>query len=168
MQSDVRLQACCGHALLRSLRIFKGSASGWICAAAHIQPKGKGKTRPLGIATVKDRIVQGALKLVLEPIFEKEFLPVSFGFRPECSCKDALQIVDRSLKDGFTWVVDADLQSYFDTIPKQSLMQLVKARVSDAKVVNLLQQLLDQQVIELMKQWTPMAGTSQGSVISDQ
>ncbi len=81
--------------------------------------KGKGKTRPLGIATVKDRIVQGALKLVIEPIFEKEFLPVSFGFRPKRNCKDALRIVDRSLKNGFTWVVDADLQSYFDTIPKQ-------------------------------------------------
>ena len=129
-------------------------------------PKGKGKTRPLGIATVKDRIVQGALKLVLEPIFEKEFLPVSFGFRPQRSCKDALRIVDKSLKDGFTWVVDADLQSYFDTIPKQGLMELVKGRVSDVNVVRLLQQFLDQQVIEGMKHWTPMAGTPQGSVIS--
>lgn len=128
--------------------------------------KGKGKTRPLGIATVKDRIVQGALKLVLEPIFEKEFLPVSFGFRPERGCRDALRIVDRSLKDGFTWVVDADLQSYFDTIPKIRLMDLVKARVSDAKVLKLLQQFLDQQVMEGMKHWTPMAGTPQGSVIS--
>jgi RNA-directed DNA polymerase len=129
-------------------------------------PKGKGKTRPLGIATVKDRIVQGALKLVLEPIFEKEFLPVSFGFRPQRSCKDALRIVDKSLKDGFTWVVDADLQSYFDTIPKQGLMELVKSRVSDVNVLRLLQQFLDQQVIEGMKHWTPMAGTPQGSVIS--
>ena len=129
-------------------------------------PKGKGKTRPLGIATVKDRIVQGALKLVLEPIFEKEFLPVSFGFRPERSCKDALRIVDRSLKDGFTWVVDADLQSYFDTIPKQGLKTLVKARVSDVNVLELLQQFLDQKVVEGMKHWTPMAGTPQGSVIS--
>ena len=131
----------------------------------HI-PKGKGKTRPLGIATVKDRIVQGALKLVLEPIFEKEFLPVSFGFRPERSCKDALRIVDSSLKEGYTWVVDADLQSYFDTIPRQGLMQLVKAKVSDAKTLNLLQQFLDQEVVERMKQWTPVAGTPQGSVVS--
>jgi RNA-directed DNA polymerase len=103
---------------------------------------------------------------VLEPIFEKEFLPVSFGFRPERSCKDALRIVDRSLKDGFTWVVDADLQSYFDTIPKQGLMTLVEARVSDVNVLKLLQQFLDQQVVEGMKHWTPMAGTPQGSVIS--
>ena len=129
----------------------------------HI-PKGKGKTRPLGIATVKDRIVQGALKLVMEPIFEKEFLPVSFGFRPERSCKDALRIVDDSLKDGFTWVVDADLQSYFDTIPKQALMKLVEAKISDANITKLLQQFLDQQVIEGMSQWTPVAGTPQGSV----
>jgi len=129
-------------------------------------PKGKGQTRPLGIATVKDRIVQGALKLVLEPILEKEFLPVSFGFRPERSCKDALRIVDRSLKGGFTWVVDADLQSYFDTIPKPGLMELVKEKVSDVNTLKLLQQFLDQQVIEGMKHWTPMAGTPQGSVIS--
>ncbi len=128
--------------------------------------KGKGKTRPLGIATVKDRIVQGALKLVIEPIFEMDFLPVSFGFRPKRSCKDALRIVDRSLKNGFTWVVDADLQSYFDTIPKQGLMALVKYKISDARVLNLLQQFLDQQVIEGMKHWTPVAGTPQGSVIS--
>jgi RNA-directed DNA polymerase len=131
----------------------------------HI-PKGKGKTRPLGIATVKDRVVQGALKLVMEPIFEKEFLPVSFGFRPERSCKDALRIVDRSLKEGFTWVVDADLQSYFDTIPKQALMKLVEAKISDVNISKLLQQFLDQQVIEGMSQWTPVAGTPQGSVIS--
>ncbi|MFT4582347.1 MAG: RNA-directed DNA polymerase [Gammaproteobacteria bacterium] len=131
----------------------------------HI-PKGPGKTRPLGIATVKDRIVQGALKLVMEPIFEKEFLPTSFGFRPERSCKDALRIVDRRLKDGYTWVVDADLESYFDTIPKHRLMNLVKASVSDGKVLKLLQQFLDQEVVEGMKRWTPMAGTPQGSVIS--
>jgi len=129
-------------------------------------PKGKGKTRPLGIATVKDRIVQGALKLVIEPIFEMEFLPVSFGFRPQRSCKDALRIVDGSLKEGYTWVVDADLQSYFDTIPKIRLMKLVKERVSDASVLELLQRFLDQDVIEGMKRWTPTAGTPQGSVIS--
>ena len=129
-------------------------------------PKGKGQTRPLGIATVKDRVVQGALKLVLEPIFEKEFLPVSYGFRPERSCKDALRVVDRNLKDGFTWVVDADLQNYFDTIPKQGLMALLKAKVSDASVLYLLEQLLDQEVVEGMKHWTPVAGTPQGSVLS--
>jgi RNA-directed DNA polymerase len=129
-------------------------------------PKGKGKSRPLGIATVKDRIVQAAVKLVLEPIFEKEFLPVSFGFRPQRSCKDALRVVDQALKAGYTWVVDADLQSYFDTIPKQPLLALVKEKVSDCKVLELLQRFLDQDVMDGMKRWTPVAGTPQGSVIS--
>lgn len=127
-------------------------------------PKGKGKTRPLGIATVKDRIAQAALKLVLEPIFEKEFLPVSFGFRPQRSCKDALRVVDQALKEGYTWVVDADLQSYFDTIPKQPLLALVKEKVSDGKVLELLQRFLDQEVMEGMKRWTPVAGTPQGGL----
>ena len=77
-------------------------------------PKGDGRTRPLGIPTVKDRIVQTALKMVIEPIFETQFRPGSFGFRPGRSCKDALRAVDRLLKAGFTWVVDADLQSYLE------------------------------------------------------
>ena len=79
-------------------------------------PKGKGQ-RPLGIPAVKDRVVQAALKRVIEPIFEHEFAPRSYGFRPGLGCKDALREVDRYLKDGHCWVVDADLQSYFDTIP---------------------------------------------------
>ncbi len=131
----------------------------------HI-PKGKGTTRPLGIATVKDRVVQTALKLVLEPIFEKEFLPVSFGFRPGRSCKDALRVVDLALKEGYTWVVDADLQSYFDTIPKLPLLALIAEKVSDKKVLELVGRYLDQEVMEGMKRWTPVAGTPQGSVIS--
>jgi hypothetical protein len=76
-------------------------------------PKGKGR-RPLGIPTVKDRVVQAALKLVIEPIFEHEFEPRSYGFRPGLGCKDALREVDRHLKAGYCWVVDADLQSYLD------------------------------------------------------
>jgi RNA-directed DNA polymerase len=131
----------------------------------HI-PKGKGKTRPLGIATVKDRVVQTALKLVIEPIFEKEFLPVSFGFRPQRSCKDALRVVGQALKEGYTWVVDADLQSYFDTIPKEALLALVKEKISDARVVNLVKSFLDQDILEGLNRWTPVAGTPQGSVIS--
>lgn len=103
---------------------------------------------------------------MIEPIFEKDFLPVSFGFRPERSCKDALRVVDNSLKDGFTWVVDADLQNYFDTIPKSALLAMVETKISDSNIMNLLRQFLDQQVIEGMNQWTPVAGTPQGSVIS--
>lgn len=131
----------------------------------HI-PKGLGKTRPLGIATIKDRVVQTALKWVLEPLFEKEFLPVSFGFRPGRSCKDALRVVDQALKAGYTWVVDADLQSYFDTIPKQSLLSLVQEKVSDSKVLELLKRFLEQDVMEGMKRWTPLSGTAQGSALT--
>ena len=77
-------------------------------------PKGPGKTRPLGIPVVKDRIVQTALKMAIEPIFEKEFEESSYGFRPQRGCKDALREVERLIKKGFTHVVDADLASYFD------------------------------------------------------
>jgi RNA-directed DNA polymerase len=84
-------------------------------------PKPGGKQRPLGIPVVKDRIVQGAVKLVIEPIFEREFLPSSHGFRPERSAKDALREVDVALKEGLSWVVDADLASYFDSIPHEPL-----------------------------------------------
>src|SRR5215471_21000672 len=82
----------------------------------HI-PKGPGKTRPLGISAVKDRIVQTAIRMVVEPIFEQDFLPSNYGFRPGRGCKEALREVAQWLKRGFTWVVDADLESYFDSIP---------------------------------------------------
>lgn len=88
------------------------------------------------------------------------------GFRAECSCKDALRRVDKSLKDGFTWVVDADLQSYLDAIPKQALIKLVETKISDVNISKLLQQFLDQDLIKGMNQWTPTAGTPHGSVIS--
>jgi len=131
----------------------------------HI-PKGNGKTRPLGIATVKDRVVQTALKLVMEPVFEKDFRPVSYGFRPERGCKDALRVVHQALKEGYTWVVDADLQSYFDTIPKEPLLALVREQVSDGRVLALVRAFLDQDVMDGLKRWTPMAGTAQGSALS--
>ena len=94
-------------------------------------PKGKGQ-RPLGIPAVKDRVVQAALKLVIEPIFEHEFEPRSFGFRQGLGCKDALREVDRHVQAGYFWVVDADLQSYFDTIPHAPLLAKVGNRIADA------------------------------------
>lgn len=129
-------------------------------------PKGPGKTRPLGIPTVKDRIVQVAVKLVIEPIFERQFEPMSYGFRPGRGCKDALREVDGLLKAGYTHVVDADLQGYFDSIPHDRLMDRIKERVSDGRVVALLGAWLNQDVVQGMKRWTPTGGTPQGAVIS--
>jgi len=128
-------------------------------------PKGKGQ-RPLGIPAVKDRVVQAALKLVIEPIFEHEFEPRSFGFRSGLGCKDALREVDWHLRAGHFWVVDADLQSYFDTIPHASLLAKVGERVADGRVLALVQQFLKQDIMEDMKRWTPTSGSPQGAVIS--
>ena len=128
-------------------------------------PKGKGR-RPLGIPVVKDRVVQAALKLVIEPIFEHEFEPRSFGFRQGLGCKDALREVDRHLKAGYCWVVDADLQSYFDTIPHAALLAKVGNRIADGRVLELVEQFLKQDIMDDMKRWTPTTGSPQGAVIS--
>ncbi len=129
-------------------------------------PKGGGKQRPLGIPAVKDRIVQTALKLVVEPIFEREFEESSYGFRPQRGCKDALRQVDELIKQGYSHVVDADLESYFDTIPQASLMGQIAERISDGRVLELIGRFLSQEVIQGMKRWTPTGGTPQGAVIS--
>ena len=129
-------------------------------------PKGDGKQRPLGIPMVKDRIVPAAMKLVMEPIFEKEFLPMSYGFRPQSGCKDALREVEGLVKEGYPWVVDADLKSYFDTIPQGPLLERIAERISDGKVLDLIQRYLEQKVMEGMEKWKPTAGTSQGAVLS--
>jgi len=128
--------------------------------------KGGGKKRPLGIPVVKDRIVQTALKLVIEPIFEREFEETSYGFRPGRCCKDALREVERLLKEGYTHVVDADLESYFDSIPHEPLMGEVSKGISDGAVLELIRAFLDQDIIEGMRRWTPAGGTPQGAVIS--
>ena len=129
-------------------------------------PKGDGKTRPLGIPTVKDRIVQTALKMVIEPIFEVQFRPGSYGFRPGRGCKDALREVDRLLKEGYTHVVDADLKSYFDTIPHDRLMALVEGSISDGRVLALIDSFLQQEIISDAARWQPTTGTPQGAVLS--
>jgi RNA-directed DNA polymerase len=129
-------------------------------------PKGKGQTRPLGIPTVKDRVVQAALKIVLEPIFEREFLPMSYGFRPGLGCKDALRRVDYLIKKGYNWVVDADLKSYFDSIPHEQLLERVREKISDGRVISLVESFLNQDIMEGMERWNPTAGTPQGAVLS--
>ena len=128
--------------------------------------KGDGKTRPLGIPTVKDRIVQAAVKRVIEPIFEQAFMPMSYGFRPGRGCKDALREVNALLRQGHTHVVDADLKGYFDSIPHERLEARIRERISDGPVLALLADWLRQDVIHEMSRWTPTGGTPQGAVIS--
>ena len=130
------------------------------------KPGGK-KKRPLGIPAVRDRIVQAALRHVLEPIFEAEFAGHSYGFRPGRGAKDALRRVNTLLKAGHDWVVDADLKSYFDTIPHDRLLALVKARVADGRVLALVESFLRAGVLEENEGWKPTeCGTPQGGVIS--
>ena len=129
-------------------------------------PKADGKLRPLGIPTVSDRIVQGALRHVLAPIFERHFAPHSYGFRPGRGCKDALRRVDGLLKAGYRYVVDADLKSYFDTIPHDKLMKLLREHVADGRVLKLIESFLEAKIMEGLEQWTPFAGAPQGAVLS--
>lgn len=129
-------------------------------------PKAGGGQRPLGIPTVKDRVVQAALKSVLEPIFEREFLDSSYGFRPQRGCKDALREVQRHLDAGRVWVVDADLKSYFDTLSHERLMDKLKRRVADGKVLELIAGYLKQNIVTQVESWQPSAGTPQGAVLS--
>lgn len=149
------------HELLRSGRYQpRANRRKWIP-----KPGGRGK-RPLGIPTVRDRVVQTALRHVLEPIFEKDFAEHSYGFRPGRGCKDVLRRVEGLLKSGCHYVVDADLKSYFDTIPHDKLLERVKAKVSDGKVLGLIGAYLCQEVMETSKGWKPESGTPQGAVIS--
>jgi RNA-directed DNA polymerase len=104
--------------------------------------------------------------MAIEPIFETQFREGSYGFRPGRGCKDALREVDRQLKEGYAHVVDADLKSYFDTIPHDRLMAQVAEKISDGRVLSLIEGYLRQDVMKEMERWTPTAGTPQGAVIS--
>jgi RNA-directed DNA polymerase len=133
----------------------------------HYIPKpGSQEKRPLGIPTVQDRVVQTALRMVLGPIFEREFAEHSYGFRPGRGCKDALRRVDELLKDGYTSIIDADLKSYFDTIPHDRLLALIRQRVSDGRVLALIEAFLKQGVLDGLQEWTPVTGSPQGAVVS--
>jgi RNA-directed DNA polymerase len=132
----------------------------------HWIPKGPRERRPLGIPTVRDRVVQTALRLVLEPIFETTFGPHSYGFRPGRSAKQALRRVVMLLRAGYRYVVDADLQAYFDSIPHAPLRMQVRAKVSDARVLALVDAFLHQPIFEGLMQWTVDEGTPQGAVVS--
>ncbi len=133
----------------------------------HIPKPGQpGRTRPLGIPTVKDRVVQMAAKMVIEPLFEADFLPCSFGFRPEKTPRMALSIIVEKIHAGYTQVVDVDLKSYFDTIDHDLLLKLVGRRVGDVKVLRLIRAWLKAGVLEEGKVTHPDRGSPQGGVIS--
>jgi RNA-directed DNA polymerase len=130
-------------------------------------PKANGKMRPLGIPSVRDRVVQTAALLVLEPIFEADFLDCSYGFRPGRSAHDAVEQIQQNLKDGLHEVYDADLKGYFDSIPHDKLMKGLEQRISDGAVLSLIRMWLTALVMEAGKPPTrPTQGTPQGGVIS--
>jgi len=132
----------------------------------EIPKPGSREKRPLGIPTVTDRVVQSAVKMVIEPIFERGFAPASYGFRPGRGCKDALGEVERLLREGCPHVVDVDIKGYFDNIPHESLMELVKERISDGRVLELIGKFLRQGVMEEGIEIEPEKGSPQGGVIS--
>lgn len=129
------------------------------------KPESKDR-RPLGIPTVKDRIVQTAFKLMLEPIFEAGFAEQSYGFRPGRGCKDALRRVETLLQAEHVWVVDVDIQHYFDSIPPERLRRVVEQKVADGRVLDLVAAYLSAGVIDGLERWEPEAGTPQGAVMS--
>jgi len=147
-------------------RIKAGTYTPQAIRRVHIPKPGSTETRPLGIPTVRDRVVQAAIVNVIEPIFERDFAEQSYGFRPGRGCKDALRRVDQLLREGYTHVVDADLKGYFDSIPHDRLMDRLKAKIADGKVLSLIEQFLKANIVEGASQWTPETGAPQGAVLS--
>jgi len=132
-----------------------------------IPKPGSKELRPLGIAPVENRVVEMAIRNVIEPIFEHEFAAPSYGFRPGRGAKDALRRVQQLLQGGKHWVVDADLKAYFDTIPQDQLEAALAERIADGAVLELLHRFLKQGVMESGKEWSPTEkGTPQGAVLS--
>jgi RNA-directed DNA polymerase len=132
----------------------------------YIPKPGSREKRPLGIPTVRERVVQTALRQVIEPIFERDFAEHSYGFRPGRGCKDALRRVDALLHAGHVQVADVDFKSYFDTLSHDRLMRLVRTKIGDGRVLRLIESFLTQGVMEDLQTWTPTAGSPQGAVIS--
>src|SRR3954451_6535065 len=132
----------------------------------HIPKPGTNETRPLGIPTVRDRMVQAAVVNVIEPIFERDFAEHSYGFRPGRGCKDALRRVDELLKAGYVHVVDADLKGYFDSIPHDRLRIRLKEKVADGPVLSLIDAFLKANILDGMEEWSRATGAPQAAVVS--
>lgn len=132
----------------------------------NIPKPGTNETRPLGIPTVRDRVVQAAIVNVIEPIFERDFAEHSYGFRPGRGCKDALRRLDELLQAGYTHVVDADLKGYFDTIPHDRLMNRLSEKIVDGSLLALIEKFLKANIMDGLKEWTPLQGAPQGAVLS--
>jgi RNA-directed DNA polymerase len=126
--------------------------------------KSNGKCRPLGIPIIKDRVVQGAVKIVIEPIFEANFLEGSYGFRPRRSCQDALYAIRKWVTYGYSTIIDADIASYFDNIDHEILLGLVQRRIRDKRVLNLLKSWLRCKVSTQARMLDSSKGTPQGGV----
>lgn len=134
---------------------------------AWIEKPGSTELRPLGIPVVADRVVQGAIRNVIEPIFERIFHPHSYGLRPGRGCMDALRRVETLLHGQYVQIVEVDFKSYFDTIPQDPLIGRVKEHIADGSVLSLLEKYLKAGVMDEMKGWEPTdTGTPQGAVIS--
>lgn len=132
----------------------------------RIPKPGTNETRPLGIPTVRDRIVQAAVVNVIEPIFEHDFAEHSYGFRPGRGCKDALRRVEQRIRQGDYYVVDADLKGYFDTIPHDRLLERLSEKIADGRLLSLIESFLQAPVQEGSDRTVPTSGTPQGAVLS--
>ena len=132
----------------------------------YIPKPGSTEKRPLGIPAVRDRVVQAAVVNVIEPIFERDFAEHSYGFRPGRGCKDALRRVAQLLEQGHVYIVDADLKSYFDTIPHEPLMARLEEKIADGSLLKLIRSFLEAHILDDLTEWTPEAGAPQGAVLS--
>ncbi|MFQ5758943.1 MAG: group II intron reverse transcriptase/maturase [Candidatus Bathyarchaeia archaeon] len=129
-------------------------------------PKSDGRYRPLGIPTVRDRVVQQALKNILEPIFEEEFLECSYGYRPRKNAHEAIGAIEKARDEGFEWVVDADITAFFDSVDHEKLIDSVAEKISDGRVLRLIRAFLEAGAMDAVEFQATMVGTPQGGVIS--
>ena len=131
------------------------------------KPGGSGKVRKLGIPSIADRVVQAALKLVIEPVFEADFLPASYGFRPKRRAHDAIAEIHHFGTRGYRWVLDADIEAAFDNLSHSFVMDKVRARVKDKRVLALVKAFLKAGVLtELGEHSETLTGTPQGGILS--